>query len=66
MSDHTLPTLITPGDVAAWLSIPVRRVDRMARDGDIPAIRLPTGEYVFDPDALASWLEVLRGGGGRE
>jgi excisionase family DNA binding protein len=59
MSDP-LPTLVTPGDVAAWLAIPVRRVERMARDGEIPAIRLPTGEYVFDADDLTAWLNSLR------
>jgi excisionase family DNA binding protein len=59
MSD-VLPTLISPSDVAAWLAVPVRRVERMARDGEIPAIRLPTGEFVFAADDLAAWLDALR------
>jgi excisionase family DNA binding protein len=66
MSDSILPTLVTPGDVAAWLALPARRVERMARAGDIPAIRLPSGEYVFDADELTAWLEALRERGRHE
>jgi excisionase family DNA binding protein len=60
MSSTHLPNLLTPGDVAAWLALPVRRVERLARDGEIPAIRLPTGEYVFAADELTAWLDALR------
>jgi hypothetical protein len=57
---ETLPTLLTPCDVASWLALPTSRVERLVRDGAIPCIRLPTGEIVFDAAELAAWLGSLR------
>jgi excisionase family DNA binding protein len=51
-----LPHLLTPADVAGWLSLPARQVKRLARRGDIPAVELPGGELVFDADDLREWL----------
>jgi hypothetical protein len=56
--------LLTADDVAAWLLMPSRRVERMARDGLIPSIKLPDGSRLFDPAALAAWLDTRRTTGG--
>jgi excisionase family DNA binding protein len=60
METPTLPTLLTPVDVAEWLSLSARQVERMARRGEIPALALPTGDLVFDKSELLMWLDRLR------
>jgi hypothetical protein len=60
MGAPNLPDLLTPSDVARWLSLPTSRVVNLARQGKIPCIVLPGGEMVFDPDELAQWLNALR------
>jgi hypothetical protein len=57
----TLPRLLIPDQVANWLCLPTRRVERMARRGEIPCITLPDDSIVFDAEELAEWLESLRG-----
>jgi hypothetical protein len=57
MSTATLPRLLTPMDVAGWLSLPAARVVRMARRKEIPAVELPGGGLVFDAADLAAWLQ---------
>jgi hypothetical protein len=59
--DTPLPVMLTPLDVAAWLSLPSRRVEQMARRGEIPSVTLPTGDLVFDRAELVAWLDSLRG-----
>jgi excisionase family DNA binding protein len=61
MSTTALPQLLTPMDVAAWLSLPSASVLRMARRGEIPAVELPGGELVFDAADLANWLQRRKG-----
>lgn len=56
-----MPTLLTPADVARWLTLPTPKVERLARRGEIPAIVLPDGNLVFSGDELSRWLEGLRG-----
>jgi hypothetical protein len=56
MSTAVLPRLLTPMDVSAWLSLPVRQVERMGRRGELPAVELPDGSLVFDAEDLAGWL----------
>ena len=56
MTTAILPALLTPDDVAQWLSVPRARVLRMVRAGTIPHVRLPTGDIVFDAVALAEWI----------
>lgn len=56
MSTAVLPRLLTPADVADWLSLSVRQVERMARRGALPAVELPDGSLVFDAEDLAAWL----------
>jgi excisionase family DNA binding protein len=51
-----LPALLTPVEVAEWLSVPARWVERTARRGELPAIELPGGELVFEVADLAEWL----------
>jgi hypothetical protein len=33
----------------------------MARQGSIPCIALPSGDFLFDPIELTRWMESLRG-----
>jgi hypothetical protein len=65
MSPPSLPCLLTAADVAAWLLLTRRAVERMTRDGAIPAIRLPDGSHLYDPGALAAWLDTRRTPEGR-
>jgi hypothetical protein len=57
MSPATLPRLLSPADVADWLNLSVRQVERMAREGQLPGIPLPDGSTVFDQQDLVGWLE---------
>jgi excisionase family DNA binding protein len=59
---NTLPELLTSQEVAAWLSLPTARVEKLARRGDIPALRLPGGDLAFDKADLVRWLDKLRRG----
>jgi excisionase family DNA binding protein len=59
MDATALPRLLTADEVADWLGLPVRRVERMARRGELPSRRLPTGDLVFDPADLAPWAAAL-------
>jgi hypothetical protein len=58
----TLPRLLTPFDVALWLSLPAARVVRMARRRQLPSITLPDGSLVFEAERLAEWLRSRREG----
>jgi hypothetical protein len=60
MNPTTLPDLLTPLDVALWLSLPTREVERMARRGQVPCVELPSGDLMFERTALVGWLESLR------
>ena len=55
-----LPNLLDADAVGEWLSMHPRRVVRMAKRGEIPAIRLPDGDFLFDPAELLMWLDHLR------
>jgi hypothetical protein len=65
MDADALPRLLTPADVGRWLSLPARRVERMAKRGEIPYRILPSGDIVFEAEALAAWARQLPGGGAR-
>ncbi len=58
--ETTLPRLLTPQDVALWLTLPTERVVRLARRGLLPSLKLPGGEILFDREELAAWVETLR------
>ena len=58
--------MLTAAEVASWLVLTTRAVERMAKDRVIPAVQLPDGSYLFEPDALAEWIRCRRtteGGG---
>jgi hypothetical protein len=58
-----LPRLLSLEEVSRWLSIPVPRVRRLAKQRRIPCIILPGNEssdIVFDPSELAVWIESMR------
>lgn len=59
MATASLPELLTSLDVGAWLSIPARQVEKLARNGDIPCILLPDGTLAFRAADLAAWSERL-------
>jgi hypothetical protein len=59
-----LPRLLTAENVADWLGLTVRQINRLAKQQKIPSIVLPTGDLVFDPEALTAWLETTRSGKG--
>jgi helix-turn-helix protein len=58
--DAPLEPLLTSLDVSAWLLMPPRRVERLARQGLIPAVRLPDGSLAFERAELERWLAGLR------
>jgi glutathione S-transferase len=60
MDIRVLPPLLTPLQVASWLKMPTIRVKRMARSGQIPALLLPGGEFLFDQNELLMWLDQIR------
>jgi predicted site-specific integrase-resolvase len=49
-----------PDEVSEMLRLPVRRLSRMARQGEIPAVILPDGEIRFDPDELRRWVQSCK------
>jgi excisionase family DNA binding protein len=57
---NTTPILLTSGEVSDVLRMPSRRVDKLARDGVIPCIRLPGNEIRFDPREVAEWIDRHR------
>jgi len=62
MNTAVLPRLLTSADVADWLSLSARQVERMGRRGELPAVELPDGSLVFDAEDLAAWLEARKAG----
>jgi hypothetical protein len=51
-------------EVASWLVLSTRAVERMARERKIPAVELPDGSLLFDPAELAAWIRTRRTKGG--
>jgi len=64
MATSTLPLLLTAAEVAGWLLLTTSAVERMARDHAIPAVELPDGSHLFEPEALIAWLASRRTAGG--
>jgi hypothetical protein len=54
-----LPQLLIASDVATWLWLTTRQVERMAKAGQIPSRRLPNGDLVFDVAELRRWAASL-------
>lgn len=57
--DRDLPRLMDSSEVATWLQIPARRIEQLARSGQIPSVEI-LGELRFQPAALRSWLFARR------
>lgn len=51
-------TLLTARHVADQLGVTPRTVLRWTRQGDVPAVRLPSGQIRYRADELAAWLEA--------
>ncbi len=49
--------LLIDGEAARLLRMPLKRLQRLAKAGDIPHILLPDDEIRFDPDDLREWVE---------
>lgn len=58
MSD-TDPTYLTPLEAARLLRVPTARLLRLARQGRVPAIRMPDGSWLFSRQGLDDWLLAL-------
>jgi excisionase family DNA binding protein len=61
--DAVLPRLLTSNQVADWLNVTPRRVEDMARRGEIPSVAMPDGRRLFDAGDLATWLQGRKGAG---
>ena len=60
MATATLPHMLTPAEVATWLMMTTRTVVGMAKARAIPAVELPDGSFLFEPEALAEWIRARR------
>jgi excisionase family DNA binding protein len=48
--------LLDETDVARLFGVTARRVQKLAKAGDLPSVHLPGGELRFDPDDLETWI----------
>lgn len=48
--------LFTAREVAEMLGVSTETVLRWVRAGKLPAVRLPSGQIRFEPDALDAWI----------
>lgn len=53
--------LLDKHHVAKVLGLRPETVARMARRGEIPALKI-AGRYRFDPDSLAAWIDAQAAG----
>jgi len=54
---------VTAAEMAEQLGVKVSAVRRWARRGDIPKLVLPSGRFVFDPEAVIAALQTNQDGG---
>jgi excisionase family DNA binding protein len=57
MTTATLPRLLTAREVSEALGLPKWRVYQLAREEDLPSVRLGRS-LRFDGDALAEWIQA--------
>jgi excisionase family DNA binding protein len=50
--------MVTARVVAEQLGVSPATILRWTRQGDLPAIRLPSGALRYDSDTLAAWLKA--------
>ena len=55
-----LTQLLTPLEVATWLTVTTPDVLRMTHAGNLPCVRLPDGEPRYEPAELEQWLHRRR------
>lgn len=55
--DNQTPNFVRTNIMAGLLGVKVRNVRQWARQGRIPKLVLPSGRFVFDPQAV---VEALR------
>ena len=55
--DIQLREIMTPREAAEYLSVHVRTIYRLAKNGDIPG-RKVGGSWRFKKDALDEWLSI--------
>jgi excisionase family DNA binding protein len=54
--------MLRSSELAEHLGLTKNKIIQLANNGEIPAIRLPSGHYRFDADAV---VEALRTGGSK-
>lgn len=55
VGEHTMKEIMTPREAAAYLSVHVRTIYRLAKNGEIPG-RKVGGSWRFKKTALDEWL----------
>jgi hypothetical protein len=55
-------TLLTPGQTAEILRLPIRKVIGLAQSGVWPSVELPGGDLRFDSAELLKWINQRRRG----
>lgn len=65
LKPFTLASLLlwTDRQVAAAFGMPLKRIQQLARDGELPALKLGR-KWRFDPDAIRAWIK--RSGAGNK
>lgn len=54
------PQILNDDDVAGIVRLTARQVRKLARQGDLPHIVLPTGDVRFIRDDINKWIEAQR------
>ena len=49
--------MVTSSQLARFFGVSKSTVNRLAKEGRIPHVQLPSGHRRFDPDAVLLWLE---------
>lgn len=57
MSQNVLSDILVPEQVADILKVPVKRVIRLAKRGEIPAKKIGRGEWRFKGTEILKWFE---------
>jgi predicted site-specific integrase-resolvase len=63
MDNQTRLNFVRTNVIAGLLGVKVRNVRQWARQGKIPKLVLPSGRFVFDPQAVVEALRTQTGQG---
>jgi len=55
-----MTTLLSESEAGAILRLTPRQILKLAKAGQLPAIRLPGNELRFDADDLRTWIETRK------